>query len=182
MLTNELSAIIGARKLCTCTVSMCKIAWTEVLTGRSDEDGPSVRTDTSEADMFRYLAIFASKLTPSKISGSTSQVERVRLTTNLIKEPGGRGGGDGGGGDGGGKGDGVDGGGGGDEGGGGGKVGGETFDMTTTNMSKLFESPQLLALSRPSVPVHSLSASHQSPTLSEARSQSSLSGLSMLSV
>lgn len=70
--------------------------------------------------------------------------------------------------------------GGGSEGGRGGKVGGGTVDMTS-NMSKLFESPQFLALLA-SVPMHSLSASHQSPTLSEARSQSSLSGLSMLSV
>ena len=81
--------------------------------------------------MLRYVARFSTKRICAKVSGTISQSASVRLTTNLINEPGGRGGGEGGGGEGGGEG-GVEGGGdggggdsGGGEGGGGGGGGGD---------------------------------------------------------
>ena len=108
MLTSELKAIIGASLFCTCGVSMCKMALMDALVSSNLlSDGPSVANFalspipspkyTSEVDMLRYAAMFSVKRVCENVSGTTSQSKSVKLTTNLIDEPGGRGGGDGGG-------------------------------------------------------------------------------------
>ena len=138
VLTSELMAIIGASLFCTCGVSMCKMALMDTLVSSDlPSEGPTVANwallpvpspkYTSEVDMSRYAAMFSVKRSCSNFSGTTSQSNRVKLTTNLMDEPGGRGGGDGGGGEGGGEGGGGEGGGGegGGEGGGGEGGGGD---------------------------------------------------------
>ena len=72
VLTSELSAIIGARKFCTCGVSMCKMALMDTLVSSVlVSEGPSVANValspvpspvyTSEEDIFRYVARFSTK-------------------------------------------------------------------------------------------------------------------------